>query len=130
MCELIEAMRQHSDTEFITLLNNLRVGILTERDRELLESRKTTIDQSHDETVLFAENMPKENYNNNKLDYISHNIFTINFRDQIRQDVPEETVGFLKGMLQSKTGGLSEHLVLKKGARVMVTGNIDRLIKR
>ena len=100
-------------------------GILTERDRELLESRKTTIDQIHDERVLFVEHMPKENYNNNKLNDISHNIFTINSLDQIPQDAPDETVGFLKLMPQSQTGGLSQHLVLKKGARVMVTCNID-----
>ena len=73
MCELTEVMRQQGDTEFITLLNNLRVGIFTERDKEFLETKKTTIDQFHDGKVLFAEIMPKENYNNNKLNDISHN---------------------------------------------------------
>ena len=57
MCKLNEVMRQHGDTDFMTLHNNLRVGILTVRDRQLLESRKTAIDQIHDETVPFAENM-------------------------------------------------------------------------
>ena len=117
MCELTEVMRQHSDTEFITLLNNLKVGILTERDRELLQSRKTTIDQIHDAIVLFAENMPKEYYNNNKFNDISHNNFAINALDQIPQDAPDETVGFLKGKPQSQTGGLSEYFVLKKGSK-------------
>ena len=46
--------------------------------------------------------------------------------DQIPQDAPDETVGFLtvKEMPQSQTGGLSEHLLLKEG-RAMVICNID-----
>ena len=117
MCELTEVMKQHGDTEFITLLNNLKVGILTESDRELLQSRKTTVDQIHDETVLFAENMPKEYYNNNKFNDASHNSFAINSLDQIPQDAQDETVGFLKGKPESQTGGLPEYFVLKKGSK-------------
>ena len=61
----------------------MRVGILTEIDMELLEARKTTIDQVDDRTFLFAENMLNENCSNNKLNNISHNIFIINSMDQI-----------------------------------------------
>ena len=35
----------------------MRVGILTERDKEFLETIKIKIDQVNDGTVLFAENM-------------------------------------------------------------------------
>lgn len=61
----------------------MRVGILTEIDMELLEARKTTIDQVDDRTFLFAENMLNENCSNSKLNNISHNIFIINSMDQI-----------------------------------------------
>lgn len=50
---------------------------------ELLEARKTTIDQVDDRTFLFAENMLNENCSNSKLNNISHNIFIINSMDQI-----------------------------------------------
>ena len=59
ICEITEVMRQRGGTEFITLLNSLRVGILTKRDEELLETRKTTTYQVHDENVLFGENILK-----------------------------------------------------------------------
>ena len=69
--------------------------------------------------------MPKESYNNNKLNDITHNIFSINSVDQTPQVASDETNAFLKGISQSQTGGLSDYLVLKKGARVMVKCNID-----
>ena len=50
-------------------------GILTKRDRKFAETRKTTIDQVHDATVLFTENMTRENFNNNKLNEANRNIF-------------------------------------------------------
>lgn len=69
-------------------------GILTKRDRKFAETRKTTIDQVHDATVLFTENMPRENFNNNKLNNANRNIFSINSMDQIPQDAPNEIVDF------------------------------------
>ena len=69
-------------------------GILTKRDRKFAETRKTTIDQVHDATVLFTENMPRENFNNNKLNDANRNVFSINSMDQIPQDAPNEVVDF------------------------------------
>ena len=89
-------MRQHGETKLFTLPNNLMPGILTKRDWKFSARRKTAIDQVHDGIVLFAENMPRENFNNNKLSDVSHNFFPINSMDQIRQDTPNETVDFLE----------------------------------
>ena len=101
---LTEKDREPSETRKTTIL---RLGILIERDRELLETRKKTIDWVDDGTFIFAEHMSKKNYNNNMLHDIGHhNIFIINYVDQIPQDVPDETVVFLKRMPQS------QHLIL------------------
>ena len=69
-------------------------GILTKRDRKFAETRKTTIDPVDDATVLFKENMPRENFNNNKLNDANRNIFSINSMGQIPQDAPNEIVDF------------------------------------
>ena len=69
-------------------------GILTKRDRKFAETRKTTIDPVDDAIVLFKENMPRENFNNNKLNDANRNIFSINSMDQIPQDAPNEIVDF------------------------------------
>ena len=69
-------------------------GILTKRDRKFAETRKTTIDPVDDATVLFKENMPRENFYNNKLNDANRNIFSINSMDQIPQDAPNEIVDF------------------------------------
>ena len=69
-------------------------GILTKRDRKFAETRKTAIDPVDDATVLFKENMPRENFNNNKLNDANRNIFSINSMDQIPQDAPNEIVDF------------------------------------
>ena len=57
----------------------MRVGILTERDKELLETIKIKIDQVNDGTVLFAENM--QNITIAPVNDISQDI-TITFVDQ------------------------------------------------
>ena len=59
-------MRQKGDCVFIDLLNNIRIGCLTEADEELLKSRFIEITDEnfpHDAVHLFAENAPANQHN-------------------------------------------------------------------
>ena len=72
MFELTEVMRQQGDSFFIDILNAARVGDLSDRDIEILNSRKGDIKNvSAAATVIFAENSPKDSFNKGKLENLS-----------------------------------------------------------
>ena len=63
--ELAEVMRQQGDTIFIDLLNNLIVGAVSKIDIALISSRSCSNQKLLKETTyLFAENILKDNFNN------------------------------------------------------------------
>ena len=69
ICELTEVMRQQADPLFIDILNAARLGDLSDRDIEILNSRKGDIENvSADATVIFAEDSPKDSFNKTKLE--------------------------------------------------------------
>ena len=72
MFELTEVMRQQGESFFIDILNAARVGDLSDRDIEILNSRKGDIKNvSADATVIFAENSPKDSFDKAKLENLS-----------------------------------------------------------
>ena len=69
ICELTEVMRQQGDPFFIDILNAATVGDLSDRDIEILNSRKGDIENvSADATVIFAENNRKVSFKKAKLE--------------------------------------------------------------
>ena len=107
-------MRQHGGAKFITLLNNLRIGVLTERDKELLERQRLI-------RFMMKQSFLLKIYQR-EITVITSSMTSVTITPQ---DTPDETGSFLKGMVQSQIVGLSEHFVLRKGARVMVACNIN-----
>ena len=76
ICELTEVMRQKGDPLLIDILNAARVGDLSDRDIEILNSRKgDTENVSADATVTFAENSPKDSFNKGKLEIYQKKIY-------------------------------------------------------
>ena len=72
MCDLTEIMRQQGGPLFIENLNVACVGDLSDRDIEILNSRKGDIENAPaDLTVIFTENSPKDSFNNAKLENLS-----------------------------------------------------------
>ena len=60
MCDLTKVMRQQGHPLFINILNAANVGDLSDRDIEILNSRKGDIDNVLADTrVIFAESSPK-----------------------------------------------------------------------
>ena len=65
-------MRQQGDPLFIDILNAALVGDLSDRDIEILNSRKRDLEiVPADATVIFAENSPKDSFNKAKLENLS-----------------------------------------------------------
>ena len=88
--------------------------------------RKTPIENVHpDATLLFGENVPKDDYNASKIGHLNHLEIKIESIDVF----PDSTAMSLQTSLSSKssstTAGLSSLFKLKKGARIMITSNID-----
>ena len=65
-------MRQQGDPLFIDILNAALVGDLSDRDIEILNSRKRDLEiVPADATVIFAENSPEDSFNKAKLENLS-----------------------------------------------------------
>ena len=126
--ELTEVMRQRGDTVFIDLLNNVRVGKLSESDISILRSRiinDTDKNYPHEALHLYAENTPVLEHNERRLDCLETPLFTIHAIDEIPRNVSASLVNAALERKQSETGGLARILKLKIGAKVMLTSNID-----
>ena len=78
-CELSEVMRQREDSSFIDLLNNVRIGELSENDVDVLTSRvidKTDENYPVDALHIFAENEPARLHNQTMLEMINQTVIT------------------------------------------------------
>ena len=108
-CELSEVMRQREDSSFIDLLNNVRIGELSENDVDVLSSR--VIDKSDesypvDDLHIFAENEPARLHNQTMLEMINQTVITVEAIDQIPNSVPNHIYDRILNMSLSQTKGL------------------------
>ena len=128
LCELDEVMRQRGDERFIDLLNNIRIGKLSNDDDELLKTRIIAKDSEcypHDAIHIWAENEPVREYNNTMLGRLTSPLYIINALDNYPKQVAQSSIDRALDRSQMETGGLSQVLQIKVGARVMITANID-----
>ena len=128
MCELTEVMRQRGDATLIDILNNIRLGIVTEEDQDLLKSKiVSAADKCYPLHALhiFAENQLAKTHNLKMLEQIEGPVVTVNALDQIPDGVSNSIYEKILGLNQGNTGGLSYQLSIKAGSRVMLTSNID-----
>lgn len=109
---LKEVVRQ-DDENFVSLLNRVRVGEMSEEDQEvILSRRKRNVDESV--TRIFAVNEYTEEWNEAMLNKLSgeQKIYMAETNGK-----EEQREALLKNMITP------EVLVLKEGAKVMVTAN-------
>ena len=134
LAELDEVMRQRDDTDFIDLLNNVRVGDLDFNDENMIKSRLITRENPNypmESLHLFAENVSVNVHNNEKLNTLPTEIIHIPAVDTYPRSFTESQITKVKNMTPNDTGGLLLELDLKERARVMLISNInieDRLI--
>jgi hypothetical protein len=121
--ELTEIMRQKGDCQFAEILSRVRVGLHTESDISVLQSRAICTD--NDETInythLFATNREVDSFNDDCLDTINSVAVVIDAVDRIPDNYP----GLSIPADERFSGGLARQLTLKVGCRVMLTRNID-----
>ena len=127
--ELTEVVRQ-KDSEFIKLLNNVRVGKIEEQDENLLKSRFICeSDKNYPDNALhmYAENEPTILRNIAVLNNLPGEVYSIEAYDKVPNDCsyPLHLIQAAQNQKQSNTGGLAKILQVKIGAKVMLTVNID-----
>ena len=128
--ELDEVMRQQGDTQFINLLNIVRIADISIENESLIKSR--FIEQSnpnypHGALHIFAENAPAHAHNKQMLDRLTSHCVQIEAIDELPKDVSSARIDARRNAKQSETGGLARILEIKLNARVMLTANIDIL---
>ena len=127
--ELTEVMRQQGDNTFIDLLNNVRIGKVNESDITvfvLLESRKSDVQIPPDDSIyLFAENSEKDKLNLSKLSLLVTPLVTVKAIDKFPTGTCQSKIDQILSYSESRTGGLTSLLSIKKNAYVMLTNNID-----
>ena len=100
MCELTEVMRRQGDPLFIDILNAHCVGDLSDRDIEILNSRKGDIGNvSADARVTFSENSLKYSFNKSELENLSE----IDLESFVMDKIPERTPSALTENLNAKS---------------------------
>ena len=120
--ELTEIMRQRGDSTFAELLGRLRIGLQTNEDIKLLQSRIISRDDPSISQIprIFSLNADVDSYNNQQLDILPSALLTFLAQDRM----PNECKG-LKFEDDGKKSGLPTVLNLKTGARVILIRNID-----
>ena len=124
MAQFTEVMRQKIGKTFIVLLNNIRVGECSEDNMKQYQPRK--IDLNLDASlIIFGENKPKDECNACKLSQLNHFEFKVEASDLFPDTILIHSRASVSSRSCSATAGLPLCLKFEKGARVMITSNID-----
>ena len=115
ICELAEVMRQQGGPFLIDILNAPCLGDLSDRDIEILYSRKGDIENvSADATAIFAENIPKDFFNKAKLENLSETDLAMFAIDKIPKIIPSALIENRNAKSESSTCSLAHYFHLKK----------------
>ncbi|KAJ8048785.1 ATP-dependent DNA helicase PIF1 [Holothuria leucospilota] len=123
--ELSTVMRQR-DMEFSGLLNRMRVEELREEDIFVLRSRDIIKhpDYPRDAMHVYTTNADVDDHNEEKLEQLETTKHTLPALDNCR-DKHTGKLHVLPSTKHTETGGLRQNLRIAKGAKVMLTSNID-----
>eukprot|EP00111_Clytia_hemisphaerica_P014066 TCONS_00041399-protein len=126
--ELDKVMRQQGDNTFIDLLNNVRIGRLTEDEEKILQSRFVSPenpDYPWDALHLFAENSLVKIHNERMLNTLSTPLVNIFALEEYPHGLAPSKIREIRDKNYTDTGGLVYNLGIKVGARIMLTANMD-----
>ena len=136
MAELTEVMRQQGDYNFISLLNEIRTGVVDNEVERLLLSRFVAKDNPlylRHAVHMFAENSPAVDDNDLMLNEMEGQTISINAIDDIPHEVQlsDKQIDAIRARKIGDIRNLVSILRIKIGAQVMLTSNInteDRLV--
>ena len=124
IAELTEVMRQKGDQIFIDLLNNIRVGNVTDNDVRILQSRFIEEDNPCypvNAIHIWAENALVERHNMEILNNLPGPQHELVAFDQVPENISDSVLNKVYARTQMNTGGLAHKLIIEKGAKVMIT---------
>ena len=128
MIELDEIMRQKGDLKFTELLNRCRTASQTEDDIECIQCKSVSLSQDDypiNALHIWAENNPVNEHNLKILQELPKPLFVLRSVDQYPLEVTKQDIDKFLTKGHSETGGLDFEILIKEGARVMLTTNID-----
>ena len=128
IAELTKVMRQTSDQESITLLNNIRNGNIIENDEKILKPKfieKSDHNYCNEEFHIWSENDPVERHNKKMLDSLPGAECMISAVDKMSDNISDAIFEKNYSLSQIKTSGLVHKLTIKLQAKVMLTSNIN-----
>ena len=121
-------MRQQGDNSFTKVLNRVREGSLDDEDFKILSARivsKSDIDYPCTAMHIWAENSPVDDHNNYMPGLINEPLVTVIANDQYPAKASVHDINKALERGRCANGGLDYKINLKKGARVMLTTNLD-----
>ena len=72
MCVLTEVIRQKENANFVDVLNRARIGVITDADLQLLNSRQVDVQQvAYICTTVYSQNAPKDAFNLARLEALT-----------------------------------------------------------
>ena len=128
MIELDEIMRQKGDLKFTQLLNRCRTASQTEDDINCIQGKSVSLSQDDypiNALHIWAENNPVNEHNLKILQELPKPLFVLRSVDQYPLEVTKQDIDKFLTKGRSETGGLDFEILMKEGARVMLTTNID-----
>ena len=117
-------MRQQGENRFINLLNNVRLGTMTEEDERILKSKFISQDDQNypwDALHLFAENSMVKAHNDTMIDTLLTPMVNTFAIEQYPRGVTESKKQEVRSKNYTDTGGLPYKLDVRVGARVLLT---------
>lgn len=145
--ELTINVRQKSDKIYATILNNVRLGILSAKDYEILAKRQLQLNSHTTETCLndlvekisslpentvciLSKNAQCETINNAMLSKIDSALITLKAVDDIEAKTNAQKLRALKSLAKfadesNKTAGLENEVKIKIGVKIMLLRNIE-----
>lgn len=128
--ELDEVMRQDNEN-FVTALNNLAKGTMTELDEQLIKTREVQDESDIPQEVirLYFANKDVRDYNDKALLNSPETSHVVDAEDTLTNEADEKIIKRLldnfKKRPASETYGLHKTIEFKKGLKYMVTNNVD-----
>ena len=125
---LNEIMRQKGDLKFTELLNRCRTASQTEDDIECIQCKSVSLSQDDypvNALHIWALNNPVNEHNLKILQELPKPLFVLRSVDQYPLEVTRQDIDKFLTTGHSETGGLDFEILIKDGARVMLTTNID-----
>lgn len=123
--ELKQIVRQKEDPRFANILSRIRLGEHTTEDVTLLKDLENNSNVSEGSISIFLTNVLKDLYNENQLNLLSSEVFTIKAKDTRRDIYTKRVPVQVTSINPHETGGLEAEIKVALNARYMQTKNVD-----